>query len=255
MGVLDHFAFVLFKPKSAGNVGSAARALKNMGFRDLRLVAPRRWNPSAATRMAVHADDIVAAAQIHPDLASAIGDRTLVVGTTARTGPYRGESRALRDTVPSLIAEGVGNRIAIVFGPEDFGLTSEELKLCQRLVTIPTAPEYPALNLAQAVMIVAYELMLAAGGARKLAGATEYAPAPAVEAMLERMAQALVTVGFLPMDNPDHIMFSLRAIFGRSGLKPRELDILSGIASQVLWFAEGGYETAAAKRRAGKKMR
>jgi tRNA/rRNA methyltransferase len=255
VSVLDHFAFVLFKPKSAGNAGAAARALKNMGFRDLRLVAPRRWNFRRAATMAVHGDDILAAAQIHPDLASAIGDRTLVVGTTARMGPYRSESRALRDTVPSLIAESAGNRIAIVFGPEDFGLTSEELKLCQRLVTIPTAPEYPALNLAQAVMIVAYELMLAAGGSRELVGAAEYAPVPAVDAMLERMAQALVAVGFLPADNPDHIMFALRAIFGRSGLRPRELDILNGIASQVRWFAQGGYETAAAKRRAGKKLR
>jgi tRNA/rRNA methyltransferase len=255
MGLLDHFAFVLFKPKSAGNVGAAARALKNMGFRDLRLVAPRRWNPRGAATMAVHGDDVLAAAQIHPDLVSAIGDRTLVVGTTARTGPYRSESRAIRDTVSSLAEEGAGNRIAIVFGPEDFGLTSKELKLCQRLVTIPTAPEYRALNLAQAVMIVAYELMLAASSAGEFARTAEYAPAPAVDSMLERMAQALVAVGFLPADNPDHIMFALRGIFGRSGLKQRELDILNGIANQVRWFAQGGYETAAAKQRAGKKLR
>jgi TrmH family RNA methyltransferase len=255
MGALDNFAFVLLKPKSAGNAGAAARALKNMGFRDLRLVAPPRWNPRSAATMAVHGDDILAAAQIHPDLASAIADRTLVVGTTARIRLYRSESRAVRDAAPSLIAESAANRIAVVFGPEDFGLTNQELKFCQRLVTIPTAPEYASLNLAQAVMIVAYELMLAAGAARELGGGVEYAPAAAVDAMFERMAQALVAVGFLPADNPAHIMFTLRAIFGRSGIKPRELEILNGIASQIRWFAQGGHETAAAKQRAGKKLR
>jgi tRNA C32,U32 (ribose-2'-O)-methylase TrmJ len=73
--------------------------------------------------------------------------------------------------------------------------------------------------------------------------------------MFERMAQALIAIGFLPEDNPDHIMFALRAILGRSGLRPRELDILSGIAKHVGWFAEGGYETIADKRRAGKRLR
>ena len=259
---LENFAFVLFKPKSPGNLGAAARALKNMGFRDLRIVAPAaselfRQTPlyHNAEPLAVHGRDVLAAARIHADLGSALTDRTLVVGTTARTGLYRSEVQAIRESSNELAGLSTANRIAMVFGPEDCGLTNQEIKLCQRLVTVPTAPEYPSLNLAQAVMIVAYELMLAAGAARELPSAQPRASIPELEAMLARLANALVAIGFLPEDNPDHIMFALRAILGRSGLNPRELDILNGIVSQILWVAEGGNETLAAKHRAGKKLR
>lgn len=255
MAALDNFAFVLFSPKSSGNVGAAARALKNMGFADLRLVAPRDYDARAAAAMAVHADDVLDRARIFPDLAAALGDRTLTVGTTCRSGPYRSETRAIRDAAATFIADGAANRIAMVFGPEDFGLTNLEIALCQRLVTIPTAPDYPSLNLAQAVIVVAYELMLAAGAARAPVEAGEFAPAGAVDAMHRRMADALVAIGFLPGDNPDHIMLTLRAMLGRSGLRPRELDILNGIARQVRWVAEDGAATLAAKRDAGRKLR
>jgi tRNA/rRNA methyltransferase len=255
MSVLDQFAFVLFKPKSAGNVGAAARALKNMGFSDLRLAAPQIRHKRDAAAMAVHGRDVLEGARTYTDLAAAVADCTLTVGTTCRSGPYRSEIGSIRDGSPRLIHESHANRIAIIFGPEDFGLTNQELKLCQRLVTIPTAPAYPSLNLAQAVMVAAYELMLAAGAGRQTGEPFEFAPAAEVDAMFDRMAQALVAIGFLPEDNPDHIMFALRAIFGRSGLRPRELDILNGIAKQVGWFAEGGYETLADKRRAGKRLR
>ncbi|SRR5712691_9525017 len=267
---LDNFAFVLFKPKSPGNVGAAARALKNMGCRDLRIVAPtglhitnqseRTWSRRGpgddhAETMAVHGRDVLAAATIHPRLDAALADRTLVVGTTARGGLYRSEARPIREVSDELSALSEANRIALVFGPEDCGLTNEELKLCQRLITIPTAPQYPSLNLAQAVMIVAYELMLAARAAREIPSARQWARSPEVEAMLARMAKALVAIGFLPEDNPDHIMYALRVILGRAGLRPRELDIMNGIASQIRWFAESGHETLARKRRAGMKLK
>lgn len=103
--------------------------------------------------------------------------------------------------------------------------------------------------------MVAYEIMMAAGASHVADGVIEYAPAVAVDAMLQRMAGALTAIGFIPEDNPDHIMFALRAVFGRNGLKLREADILDGIASQIRWFAGGGHQTLAAKRRAGKKLR
>jgi tRNA/rRNA methyltransferase len=266
---LDNFVFVLFKPKSPGNIGASARALKNMGLRDLRIVsgtdfqpaiaAPEQHDPhhrdNSAKTMAVHGCDILAAAKTHDGLDSALADCTLVVGTTARSGLYRSEARPIREVSAELTKLSAANRIALVFGPEDCGLTNEELKLCQRLTTIPTAPAYPSLNLAQAVMIVAYELMLAAGAARELPSVQQWARNPDVNAALERMAKALVAIGFLPEDNPDHIMFALRAILGRAGLQPRELDILNGIASQIVWFAEGGYTTLARKRATGQKLK
>jgi tRNA/rRNA methyltransferase len=255
MSVLDNFAFVLVSPKASGNVGAAARALKNMGFADLRLVAPRDYDPKAAAAMAVHADDVLERARIFPDLMTALDDRTLTVGTTCRGGPYRSETRTLRDVAPALIAEGARNRAAIIFGPEDFGLTNLEIAQCQRLITIPTAPDYTSLNLAQAVMVVAYELMIAAGAERLAIATEEYAPAAAVEEMHRRLADALVAIGFLPDDNPDHLMLTLRAMFGRSGIRARELDILNGIARQVRWVANDGAATLASKRDAGRKLR
>lgn len=256
MTPLEQFAFVLCSPKYSGNVGAAARALKNMGFADLRLVAPRDYDPRTASRMAVHAGDVLERTRIFPDLAAALEDRTLSVGTTARGGPYRSEAVALREAAPSLIAESAANRIAIVFGPEDFGLTNHEIAQCQRLITIPAAPDYPSLNLSQAVMVVAYELMITAVAARLPADGSEFAPAGEVEAMHQRMAEALVAIGFLPEDNPDHLMLTLRAMLGRSGIRPRELDILNGIARQMRWVAEGGgAATLALKRAAGRKLR
>ncbi|MGH9763788.1 MAG: RNA methyltransferase, partial [Blastocatellia bacterium] len=115
-------------------------------------------------------------------------------------------------------------------------------------------PEYSSLNLAQAVMVVAYELMMESAAVPDGA-APELANTMAIQAMFERMARALIEIGFLPEDNPDHIMFALRGLFGRSGLRPRELDILNGIANQMRWFAEGGHMTIAAKRHAGLKLR
>lgn len=255
MRSLDNYAFVLVRPLQAGNVGAAARALKNMGFRDLRLVAPAAEPGRVAAKMAVHARDVLEAARRYDRLAEAIADCTVVIGTTCRPGPYRNGATAVREAVAQLAAESFNNRVAIVFGPEDTGLINRELELCQRLLTIPSAPEYPSLNLAQAVMVVAYELMMAAGSARELPPPEPYAPAAEIEAMMRRMSRALVAIGFLPADNPEHIMFTLRALLGRSGLNPRELDILNGIARQIGWFADGGFETIEAKRRVGKKLR
>lgn len=255
MAALDRFAFVLFSPKSSGNVGAAARALKNMGLGDLRLVAPRDYDPRAAYAMAVHAGDVLERASTFPDLAAALADRTLAVGTTCRVGPYRGEARALRDAAPALIGESAANRIAMVFGPEDFGLTNLEIAQCHRLITIPTAPDYPSLNLAQAVVVVAYELMLAAGAAWTPVATGEFASAGDVEAMHRRLAEALIAIGFLPAENPDHLMLTLRAMLGRGGVRPRELDILNGIARQVRWVAGDGAATLARKRALGRKLR
>jgi tRNA/rRNA methyltransferase len=256
----ESFAFVLYKPQSAGNIGAAARALKNMGFGDLRVVAPGpALNSREAVAMAVHAGDVLARATIYPDLAAALADCSIAVGTTSRRGGYRSRAHPLRAAAAELAALAGSNRIAIVFGREDRGLTNRELKLCHRLITIPTAPEYPSLNLAQAVIVVVYELMMAAedsASAKIEAGrAPQFVAAAVSEPMLERMAEALISIGFISGDNPDHIMFALREIFGRSGLTAREVEILNGMARQMRWVAEGGHRTLAEKRRAGRKLR
>jgi tRNA/rRNA methyltransferase len=257
MPLSDRTAIVLFKPQQAGNVGSVARALKNMGLTDLRIVAPEvSINSRAASAMAVHARDLLTRAAVFPDLGAAIADRTITVGTTCRSGLYRARTEPLREAIGDLAALAPNNRIAIIFGPEDRGLTNRELKLCNRLITIPTAPDYPSLNLAQAVMVVVYEVMLAdAAGASARRAPLEFAEAAQVDSALERMADALLAIGFLPEHNPEHIMLAIRAIFGRSGLTAREVEIINGIARQTRWVAEGGAETLAKKRAAGRKLK
>jgi tRNA/rRNA methyltransferase len=257
----EQFAFVLVRPKSAGNIGAAARALKNMGFEDLRLVAPETsTKANAAHAMAVHANDVLARAQSFATLGEAVADCQLTVGTTCRGGPYRDTVLPLRESAIALADASAANRIAMIFGTEDTGLTNRELKFCQRLITIPTSPEYASLNLAQAVVLCAYELRTALTTESK--GASKLAPEPQqlagaaeVDAAMERLKEALLAIGFLPEENPDHLMFTLRAIFSRSGLVPRELEIINGIAKHTKWAAEGGHETLAAKRAAGKKLR
>jgi tRNA/rRNA methyltransferase len=253
--VSGNFAFVLCRPQSAGNIGAAARVLKNLGFGDLRLVAPALKRRGEATAMAVHAQDVLASATTWPDLKSAVINCSLTVGTTCRPGAYRADAKELRAFATELTALAAAGRVAIIFGSEDHGLTNDELKLCQRLVTIPTAPEYRSLNLAQAVAIVAYELAMTLDAGAAPREEPGRAPAGDVDAMLERMRDALVAIGFLPESNPDHIMFTLRAIFGRSGLSPRELYVMNGIARQMKWAAEGGHATISAKRAAGRKLR
>jgi tRNA/rRNA methyltransferase len=260
----EKFSFVLVRPKAAGNIGAAARALKNMGFSDLRLVEPHGFAWPAAAAMAAHAEDVLRGASVHPDLSQALSGQTLTVGTTCRRGAYRNRARELRDWAGSLATAAVSNRIAVIFGPEDNGLSNQELMLCDQLITIPAAAGYTSLNLAQAVMLVAYELMMALRGlsagiapgeeSARLARIAR-APVGAVQAMLERLERALAEIGFLPAENPERIMFAIREILGRSGLTQRETDILNGIASQIRWFAEDGYHTLALKRRSGRKIR
>ncbi len=178
-----------------------------------------------------------------------------MVGTTARSGPYRDAALPLREAAAELAELAPANRIAIAFGPEDFGLTNEDLKLCHRLITIPTSPAYPSLNLSHAVMVAAYELAAALGTASREASTDPFAPAGEVAAMFDRLTQALISIGFIAEDNHAHIIFALRALLGRSGIHSRELDILNGIARQLRWFSEGGHITLAEKRRAGQPLR
>ena len=126
MALRERFAFVLFRPQSAGNIGAAARALKNMGFDDLRLVAPGTLNDREAAAMAVHADDVLARATVYPDLAAALADCSVAVGTTSRRGGYRSRAYPLRAAAAELDAIAGSNKIAIVFGREDRGLTNRE---------------------------------------------------------------------------------------------------------------------------------
>ena len=246
---LERVRVVLVRPKSSGNVGAVARAMKNNGLGDLVLVDPRGYRRFPAAAMAVHASDVLDRMRRVGTLAEAVADCGWVVGTTCRPGSYRRRAKTPREAAAEIAGIASRNRVALVFGPEDHGLSNEDLKLCHELVTIPTHGDYASLNLAQAALVCFYELFLAVHPARE--ETATLATSERLEQMYERLRDALLRVGFLHGANPEHIMFTLRRIFGRARLEEREVAIWLGIARQIEWFAEGGREVAAEKRRRG----
>jgi tRNA/rRNA methyltransferase len=236
---------VLVRPRGATNVGSAARAMKNMGLHDLALVEPKLRRLNRGGVMAVHARDLLEKARIVDDLSAALSDCTLIVGTTRRGGLYRAAAVSLEMLAPLIVDHARRGRVALVFGPEDHGLTNDDLKHCQRLIQIDTSPDYPSLNLAQAVLLCCYELRRAAQAGAPAKNALEPAPAADVEFLFERLQSAFLRIGFLNPQNPDHIMFALRRVLGRAQLEASDIRIFLGLARQIEWYGSGGFRHAA----------
>jgi TrmH family RNA methyltransferase len=234
---LDRIRVVLVRPQHPGNVGAAARAMKNMGLADLVLVGSR-LDLDAAAVMAVHARDVLERHRRVDDLAQAIGDCGLVVGTSGRAGDEHAECVPPRALAPTILAASARNDVALVFGPEDHGLTKEELTHCHRVLTIPSTAAYPSLNLAQAVLICSYELQLAAdGGADAGLEPRTLAPAALGEQMFAVLERALRAIGFVHRDNGAHMMRAFRRLFGRAALDEYETHIVLGLARQIEWAA------------------
>lgn len=223
--------------------------MKNMGLDDLVVVAPRTPVGASAQHMAAHAKDLLEGRRTVPSLDAALADVTLAIGTVGRDGVPRQRLETPRDLAPEIVEHASHGRVALVFGPEDHGLSNSDLDQCQRLACIPTAGSYASLNLAQAVLICAYEVQLAAGvdhatkrgvaSRRREEREAEVRPASGAsrEAMLAQLETSLRDVGFLSKQNPAHIMRDLRALFGRAGLSERDVKVWRGIARQVAWAA------------------
>lgn len=228
-------AIVLARPGHPGNVGAAARAMKNMGLRDLRLVAPRGEDRAASRAMAAGAADVLAGARLFPNLREALADCVLAVGFTARTRDLSHPARAWRELAPEVLEQSRAGPVALVFGNETNGLSNAELLACQRLATIPADPAYPSLNLAAAVQIACYEL--ARGTGRFAAGATRRPRRPAtaadLEALHEHLFESLVASGFVDRAKPRRLMERLRRLFARAGLEREEVNLLRGMLASL----------------------
>jgi TrmH family RNA methyltransferase len=238
-GALANLRIVLVRPRGAANVGSTARAMMNCGVADLVLVRPRFRSLAAAERMAVHARPLLQRARVVDDLAAAVADCRLVVGTSARRGGYRSAAAELESAAPDLAAAVQRGRVAVVFGPEDHGLANDDLRHCQRLICIDTDPDYASLNLAQAVLLVCHALRRRAiSGAVASDDAHEAAaPAAALDGLYQHLQAALLRIGFLNPQNPEHVMFALRGLLGRAAPTAHEVQVLRGIARQIDWAA------------------
>ncbi|MBX3027983.1 TrmJ/YjtD family RNA methyltransferase [bacterium] len=226
---------VLVRPRGAANVGAAARAMKNLGLAELVLVRPAIPRLAAAERMAVHARDLVRGARLADTLPAAVADCHLVVGTTCRRGGYRAEVDDLGALAPAMVARAATGPLAIVFGPEDHGLSNADLRHCHRVCAIDTSAAYPSLNLAQAVLLVCWELRRAAQAGAPAVGGAPVAPAAEVAALLAHLRAALLRIGYLNPQNPDHVMHALRGILGRATLTPHDVRLLRGMARQMEW--------------------
>jgi len=141
---------VLVRPRGSGNIGSIARAMKNFGARELAIAGAARTRSFWARAMAVHGRDVLSDAKCYETIRAAVADCNLIVGTTARSGLYRKHSRTPRQAAPEICAAAKTGKVALVFGPEDHGLSNKDLEPCQLLVTIPTHSAYRSLNVAHA---------------------------------------------------------------------------------------------------------
>lgn len=234
-----HVRFVLIEPRSGGNVGATARALKNLGFSRLVLVRPS-CDPlgSEARRMAVDAADLLERSVVEDDLDAALRGAQLVVGTTARTGKHRRPHRRLNHVSGELASRARASELAVVFGREDRGLTDRELDRCTHLVYLPSSAAYPSFNLAQAVLLVAWELRRSETVRGVDDDEGELATHGRREALYRHLERALRTIGFLNRDGAEVVMRRLRRLFGRARLTSDEVKMLRGVARQVLWTAD-----------------
>jgi tRNA/rRNA methyltransferase len=232
---LDHIRVVLVEPQHAGNIGAVARAMKNMALSRLVLVNPVNHLATEARMMAMHAFDILQRARVVPSLAQAVTDVGYVVGTTRRLGKIRQVTQTSRGIAPLLLQLAASNPLAVVFGREDSGLTNAELGQCHELITIPAHPVHGSLNLAQAVLLVCYELYVASATPSTVA-TPRLASVGELERLHTRMRQVLYRIGFLHGSHPDRMMGYFRRFFARQGLRSRDVNVFLGIFRQIEWY-------------------
>ncbi len=238
---LDNITIVLHRPRYPENIGAAARAARNMGIRRLCVVDPENFKLKNILKMATHAaSDVVKSIDGYDDLEEALSSCNYVVGTTARLGGQRQYISTPSQLAESLVPISRENRIAIVFGPEDRGLSNEDIQYCHKLVNIPTA-EFSSLNLAQAVMIMCYEIFTA-GKEEKKKFTPRLATSHELEGMYDQVKDILVRISYINRENPEYWMNNLRHFFSRIGLRAKEVSIIRGICRQINWYGGKCYK-------------
>jgi tRNA (cytidine32/uridine32-2'-O)-methyltransferase len=235
---------VLVDPSHPGNIGSVARAMKNMALEDLVLVRPRSFPHAESVALAAGADDILARARVVGTVTEAIEDCGFVAGTTSRPRSYHWEFTTPRDAAARIVGLAAAERAALLFGSERYGLGNEDLNHCNVLVRIPANPDYCSLNLAMSVQLVAYEILMAREQPQsRMQLETPLASSGDMERFYSHLESVLGQVDF--EDRTGHLMERLRRLFNRAQLDGNELNILRGILSAV----EGR------RRRAGERSR
>ena len=229
----NNVSFILVETMETGNIGASARALKNLGFSKLELVRPVKFPSDEAGWFAHGAEDVLSNIKVFQDLKAAMAGKSVIIGTTRRTGKKRGQAYPVREAAERIRELSVNNRIALLFGREDRGLKNEETAECSFMINIPASPENPSFNLAQAVLIIAYELSYAS-----------YTISPPPETisnaeflnLFRRLQNIMKMAGYAPKgirDNEREIMMDLKRLMSKAAIAEREAQMLHGIISQV----------------------
>lgn len=230
--MLENIRIVLVNTSHPGNIGAVARAMKNMYLDRLVLVDPRHYPSAEATARASGADDILANARVCQSLDEAVADCRLVVGASARLRSVQWPQVDPRGCAEKALAESTQGPVAIVFGRENSGLTNDELSRCRYLVHIPSNPDYSSLNLAMAVQVISYELLMGSGQAREVADAPrQLASAFELQGFFDHLRQTLGVIGFADSGHSDKLMRRLRRLFLRAEPDQDDIKILRGVLS------------------------
>ena len=235
---LDNIRVVLVNTSHPGNIGGVARAMKNMGLARLYLVAPRQYPDEQADWRAASAGDVLENAVVTATLEEAIGDCQFVVGTSARERRIPWPLLDPRQCAESMAQASSQEQVAVLFGREDRGLTTEELKVCNLHLSIPTSQSYSSLNLAMAVQIVCYELRMLLTEPQRAVRADEQWDTPFstrdnMERFYTHLEETLIDVEFLDPAAPRQLMSRLRRLYSRVRLDEMELNILRGILTET----------------------
>lgn len=245
--LLERPVVVLHRPRDLVNVALVIRAMKNVGLRRLRLVAPREeFDPTRVEGIAHGTGDLIRATEIHDTLEDALADAAHVAGTSARRRSERRQWKTPEEVAPELLRRTGRETVALVFGPENRGLTNEELDLCHQVLCIPTSPDHPSLNLSHAALLLFWELRRAADEmvgveARNLEPQPRHRAPPAttgeLEDFFEVWERALHEIGLFYGVDPVPKMRTYRSVFQRADLDRRELELMEATAYEILHYA------------------
>ena len=247
---LSNVVVVLHEPQNVVNIAGTVRAMMNMGLNRLRLVRPAEFDAWRITGIAHRSDHLVERAEIHDTLADALADAVFVLGTTARARTAHRNYGRPRDLAAEVVERASRGTVAVLFGREDRGLSNRALDLCNRVAIVPTHPEYKSLNLAQAVLILAYEIFLAAHDAAELPRgrrATEPATSAELEETYAVLERGLDRIAFFTRRAPEGVMRTLRTIIARAEPDTQEAGILRAVGYEIRRYAERA-EALAARR-------
>ncbi|WP_428242415.1 tRNA (cytosine(32)/uridine(32)-2'-O)-methyltransferase TrmJ [Gynuella sp.] len=233
--MLDNIRIILVQTYHPGNIGSAARAMKNMGLKNLWLVNPVDFPSEQATAMAANAEDILGSAQVVSCLADAIENCGMVVGTSARERSFNLPSLLPGNCARQMIAEAQKYPVALVFGRERMGLHNDEIQQCHFQVNIPANPEYPVLNIAQAIQILSYELFQQSQeiGHTNTYEEAEYPLHREIEHFYDHLEQVLQQLEVIRKSHPGNTMERFRRLFRRARLEKREISLLRGVLRNI----------------------